>query len=847
MMKIRDFIRKEIFGRKLEAHRVLVVYDPARRYREIALGMRAEGTTVVDATESGLLAREEAGAAFRALARSAGRLLVYVPAERPADDTQRQRDPFSVYARFGAEFPHGDGEEYKNLCLRAQPDHPGDVLKLFGNGAEPTLDMVDAIGGGDGWPILRTVLSAGSSKEILRALLFATEDQKDGLKRSEGWTAEAKSLFESVLGFRPKTRAKAWKAIADELWEFLLFSEFAFDLPGDLPPALAPVPRAKDSAKPVVFDLCDEIRNDIRNVSVYVGRAREVQAKFGLESAFRNEEALGERDTFPFEERKYFAQAVAAARKGDFDALRRLVRSHADTVWSHDGENMLQWRLVEAAAESMRACADAERELSGHAATMDSLLDFYERSFHEVDRRQREYEQADAALAEKPERADGLRRAARDAYRAVAGKAHAVFLEHLGNEGWPPHRRLSNADAFDRLVAPLLKEAGRKVAVILVDALRYELGAELKKQLSRDASSQVSLCAAFAVLPTITPVGMAGHLPDAGSKLRLKKKNAGAVVEFDGKELPQVPQRMEVLRAAYGDRFEERPLRDFLDATAKKAAPKATVDLLVLRSNEIDSGLEADSSTALRTLQDALKPIGAAIHRLRDFGFRDAFVFTDHGFFLNTAAEAGDVCTKPPGDWLCLHDRILLGNGAGDAANVVLPADKAGVRGDFAEVAFPKALVPYKAGVRYFHGGASLQETVVPVLTVSAAAVEEPLFAEMPAVSLSYRKGLKKITTRIPVIDVLMDNANLFGGGETYELRLEAVVKGGETVVGEASAARCVNPATGLVSIQPGQSLSVPLRMVDPDFNGKFTVRALDPITNKCHCSLDLETDYPTF
>ena len=314
MMKIRDFIRKEIFGRKLEAHRVLVVYDPARRYREIALGMRAEGTTVVDATESGLLAREEAGAAFRALARSAGRLLVYVPAERPADDTQRQRDPFSVYARFGAEFPHGDGEEYKNLCLRAQPDHPGDVLKLFGNGAEPTLDMVDAIGGGDGWPILRTVLSAGSSKEILRALLFATEDQKDGLKRSEGWTAEAKSLFESVLGFRPKTRAKAWKAIADELWEFLLFSEFAFDLPGDLPPALAPVPRAKDSAKPVVFDLCDEIRNDIRNVSVYVGRAREVQAKFGLESAFRNEEALGERDTFPFEERKYFAQAVAAAR-----------------------------------------------------------------------------------------------------------------------------------------------------------------------------------------------------------------------------------------------------------------------------------------------------------------------------------------------------------------------------------------------------------------------------------------------------------------------------------------------------------------------------------------------------
>ena len=36
-----------------------------------------------------------------------------------------------------------------------------------------------------------------------------------------------------------------------------------------------------------------------------------------------------------------------------------------------------------------------------------------------------------------------------------------------------------NADAFDRLLADRLKESGRKVAYLMVDALRYELGVAL--------------------------------------------------------------------------------------------------------------------------------------------------------------------------------------------------------------------------------------------------------------------------------------------------------------------------------------------------------------------------------
>ena len=65
-----------------------------------------------------------------------------------------------------------------------------------------------------------------------------------------------------------------------------------------------------------------------------------------------------------------------------------------------------------------------------------------------------------------------------------------------------------------------------------------------------------------------------------------------------------------------------------------------------------------------------------------------------------------------------MHERSLLGDGAADSHSFVMPAERAGIRGEFAQFAGPRTMAPYRAGVLYFHGGASLQEVVVPVITV---------------------------------------------------------------------------------------------------------------------------------
>ncbi len=58
-----------------------------------------------------------------------------------------------------------------------------------------------------------------------------------------------------------------------------------------------------------------------------------------------------------------------------------------------------------------------------------------------------------------------------------------------------------------------------------------------------------------------------------------------------------------------------------------------------------------------------------------------------------------------------------------------LPAEKAGMRGDFPKLGGPRSMAPYRKGLLYFHGGASLQEAIVPVITVRLKQAKQPQIA----------------------------------------------------------------------------------------------------------------------
>ena len=837
-MNIPEFIQTQILLPRLQQTGVLVVYDPDRRYHDLCLELASDNRLVVDASESSIESREAALAALQELGRPNTQLeglLIYAPAPAPQDDAARQRDPFSIYAVCGRLFPEGDGDEYQSLCLKAKPDHATEIRRLFADNPNPDFAVIDQVGGGVSWPQLQALLRVESAREILCALLAPSPSQFEALKGHDTWAGEARALFERTLGLKLITRAKTWDPIAHELWRYLLFSEFVFDLPVALPDSLTTIPRAPSAAKTLVEDLCTLLRRDPLTRSLYIVRAEAIEQELGLPAACQGISDLGALDTFPFEERTFFAQAVDALRRDNLDRLRALLDRHQDSPWTGKGENQTQWQLLETAASLIQACTAAEEQLPDHTRTQGTLIDFYLATLRNGDRLQREFEQAAADYIDHSGQMAEVLRQARTTYRRLAEKVQVAFVRHLEQSGWPPSGRLANADLFDRLVVPKLQESGHRVALLLIDALRYELGVELHKQLTDEG--QIEIQAAFAQLPTITPVGMASLLPGASNVLRLQRREDRIVPLINDQSLTNVTQRMDLLRRRYGERFAEMPLREFIRS---KSAPPPTVELFVIRSNEMDENFENNLETALSDISRTFQQLIGAIRKLRQLGFHEALIVTDHGFYLNPVAEAGAVCAKPPGAWLTVHDRFLLGDGAADAANFALPTATLGIRGEFNQAGGPRALVAYRAGVAYFHGGASLQETVVPVLSVRLAPTADS-FSRQPKVALTYKRGAKRITTKLPVVEVTVVTGDLFSQ-EPIDLLIEAQDKRGQ-VVGEAKPGGPVNPATHTLSLNPGETVQVTIRM-DESFEGKFSIKALDPATLTTFARLDLETDY---
>lgn len=847
-MNIEEYIKQQKLEPLLHAKQVLIVYDPDQRYQEICLSMAQDTTIVVDTTESSIISRAAALDALSKIGtKEVDELLVYVPAHPPLTDEQKQIDPFSIYAECGAIFPDPkkDSDSFLSICLTAKPDYAAQIRNIFKEDSSPSFAVIDAIGGGDSWPNLKSLLNTDSANDIILALLHPNDMQEAALSNSDKdpqiWISEAKRLLKAIIGLKLKTRSKSWSVISDELWRYVLFSEFVFDLPESLPFKLEDVARADDNALPTIETICARLRNDIRTRDIYIDKAQEVERDLGLAAICQSISDLGVKDTFPFEERTFLSTAISAMQRHDMRAARDIISRQSNSVWMSRGESQLQWDLLRSALTLLESCTEYEGMIPSKARNMDQLIELYTSHLREVDRLHREFEQAVTLCSGQDfeEITKPIQAQARQRYGKLMEKVQSLFTQYLQNEGWPVLGYLPNTDVFDKLVAPKLQQNGYKVAYLMVDALRYEMGMALKKQIENEGA--VEITTALAQLPSITLVGMASLLPGASTGFRLEKSGKDIVPYIDDQEVKTVEQRMNLVKKRYGQRFDEGRLEKYARGTGKKV--DENVELFILRSVEIDSQFENHPETAPDAVTSALKNIRTAILKLKAVGFNEVVIVTDHGFFMNTHAEAGDTCNKPQGDWKVIHERCVLGEGDSDLHHYHLSSEQAGIKGDFKQVAGPLSFATYKSGMLYYHGGASLQECVVPVITVKLdGSKDSQVSVEKFKVAINYKNGAKRITTRMPVVALTLQTEDMFSVDAQVEVLLEAHNKKGE-VVGEAKTGGLVNTATGTIMMTPDNEQKITVKM-DMEFEGKFILKAFNPSTMAVYEQIELETDY---
>ncbi len=826
---------------RLRQRRLLTLHDLEGRYREIVFGMADELTTVLDCTTGLLESRENALESLAALGEDATckrMLVLYVPAARSLEDADLCSDPFAAFVAAGAVFPDGAGDDFRQLCLQFLPEQAGAIEGMFASGDAPTISVINSLrSGAVDSPVLKDVLSADGPKDMIVKFLTADGQTLKELKSTGHWVKDLKDLVARTLGLKLEGPKEEVGHLQEQLWRYLLFSEFAADLPVELPVSLVPVPRAGKSHESFVRSLCDTLRDLGKAQPIYEEAATRVCLDLGLEAICSGIEDFGKLDTFSFEERSFLNRFAEELKSGEFEDARSTVLQRRGSFWvERDARRSAEWQLADLAARLMLEIHSLTGELSAKRE-LDGWIEFYTGSFAKVDSIHRAMEQVAAEISPVTAPLSEVLVQAREAHRHACDGLARKFQQQAAT-GWPSTTVPRAVDIFDRWVEPRWK-AGERVACFWIDALRYELATALEAALAKQHSTKLEI--ASASMPCLTPIGMASLLPGAASALEIDVMEGKPIARMHGKIVAGPKDRLDVLAAHVGvNRTRLVDLEDL--ANGKLPGDIDTIEVLAVKTTDIDSLGENNPAYFIAMLPAILRKIQTAVNHLADAGFSRAIISTDHGFAWMFATSAGNAVGKPPGEWKMVKDRALLGTGSEDSTSWVMAAGDAGIRTGLEKLAVPRGMATYTAGVTYFHGGLSPQECILPVIDVLLKPSSKATKAQPTEINLTYRGSNRgSVTTLMPSMELSYPAADLFGPANV-RLLLVATDNAGKTV-GEAASSSVVDPVSREINLERGKAIKVPLRLQE-GFEGEFKVIAADPATNAAYATIKLKTDF---
>jgi len=260
----------------------------------------------------------------------------------------------------------------------------------------------------------------------------------------------------------------------------------------------------------------------------------------------------------------------------------------------------------------------------------------------------------------------------------------------------------------------------RRAFVIISDAMRYEVAHELTAHLNGTYRLQAKLSSQLGVLPSYTTLGMASLLPHDTLEYTPK-----AAVHADGKPTATLEHRNEVLTAQGGIAIKA----DQLLAMRKEEGRALVADkrVVYIYHDEIDArgdtaSTESDTFDAAR---DTIQTVAdLARYVINNLNASYVVVTADHGFlFTETAPTEPDkskLDDKPAGTVIA-KKRYLIGTDLPnhDKAWHGTTAVTAKATGGM-EFWIPKGTnrFHFAGGARFVHGGAMLQEIVVPIIKI---------------------------------------------------------------------------------------------------------------------------------
>ncbi|HEY5590264.1 MAG TPA: BREX-1 system phosphatase PglZ type A [Paludibacter sp.] len=266
-------------------------------------------------------------------------------------------------------------------------------------------------------------------------------------------------------------------------------------------------------------------------------------------------------------------------------------------------------------------------------------------------------------------------------------------------------------DFFNNWILPQKK----KVAVIISDALRYEVAHDLINELHKDDKNVSSLTYQLSSLPSITSIGMANLLPG-------RTLTYDGSITIDNEKPIGIDQRDKILKKQ-SEKYTAVSFDTIQKSTKQDNRELFKADVVYVYHDIIDKeGHKGTERNTFIASKNAIQELAKMVKLIQGgFNVTKVFITADHGYLYNDSdieeadkneMEDTDILESGARHYMTKSDLpVTLGS--------KIPLNKVSRFKEPWFVVIPDSVNRFKkAGSRYrfTHGGGSLQEMVVPLI-----------------------------------------------------------------------------------------------------------------------------------
>lgn len=268
-------------------------------------------------------------------------------------------------------------------------------------------------------------------------------------------------------------------------------------------------------------------------------------------------------------------------------------------------------------------------------------------------------------------------------------------------------------DFYQAEIAPY----DQKVVVVISDALRYEAGRELLKELYKDSKNTAESKYKLASIPSKTSLGMAQLLPHKSIAFH------NGALSIDGISTEGSSNRESILKL-----FDTEAItvsyQDVVSNTKEENRALFRANLVYLYHDHIDSigDQRKSEDRTFDAVESTIKELAILIKKLHGGnGVSRVLVTADHGFlYTDKSIEEKDKEEAFSNDTIQSHNRYeITTKDINPERGYCIPLKNVSHLDTDAYVSITKAVNRIKrqgTGHQFVHGGGSLQELIVPVI-----------------------------------------------------------------------------------------------------------------------------------